>query len=252
MTVNRRKFIGAGLLTLSGLVLLPTINVFAGIDKNKLPEGTVRWGMAVDMKVLATEGPKALEEAAAVCHRIHNVPEIEVEAEAVKWIWGEPYEKSFADQKHPYLNEFFLDSLFPVLCNHCDNAPCVRVCPTGATFKREDGIVMMDYHRCIGCRYCMAACPFGARSFNFRDPHPYVKEPNSEYPLRQRGVVEKCNFCAERLAVGKQPACVEANDALVFGDLNDKTSNIWKLLNSRYSIRRRPELGTGPNIYYLV
>jgi [DsrC]-trisulfide reductase subunit O len=140
------------------------------------------------------------------------------------------------------------------MCNHCTNPPCVRVCPTKATFKRADGIVMMDMHRCIGCRFCMAGCPFGARSFNFREPLPYIKAENPDYPRRERGVVEKCTFCTERLAVGKLPACVEACKvgALTFGDLEDHNSPVRKLLASRFTIRRKPELGTGPNVYYIV
>jgi len=142
-----------------------------------------------------------------------------------------------------------------VLCNHCENPPCVRACPTQATFKREDGIVMMDFHRCIGCRFCMAACPFGARSFNFRDPRPFIKpeEYVTEFPTRMKGVVEKCNFCNERLAVGLQPACVEAsNGAIVFGDLNNPESEVRALLKENYTIRRKQELGTEPAVYYIV
>jgi [DsrC]-trisulfide reductase subunit O len=114
--------------------------------------------------------------------------------------------------------------------------------------------VMMDFHRCIGCRYCMAACPFGSRSFNFRDPRPYLKETNMTYPTRERGVVEKCNFCEERLAVGQLPACVVACKvgALVFGDLEDPKSEVRKVLSSNFSIRRRTELGTQPNVYYIL
>ena len=141
-----------------------------------------------------------------------------------------------------------------VLCNHCENPPCVRACPTKATFKREsDGIVLMDFHRCIGCRFCMAACPFGARSFNFRDPRPFIKEQNNEFPTRMKGVVEKCNFCAERLAVGKLPACVEAsNGAIAFGDLDDPDSTVRDLLKHNYTIRRKQSLGTEPSVYYIV
>lgn len=123
---------------------------------------------------------------------------------------------------------------------------------------------MMDMHRCIGCRFCMAACPFGARSFNWGDPRKYIKEEeqNPEYPTRAQGVVEKCQFCAERLAKGQLPACVEAarevcekkgkEPALVFGDLDDPNSEIRQVLRSHYSIRRKPELGTHPNVYYVV
>jgi molybdopterin-containing oxidoreductase family iron-sulfur binding subunit len=141
-----------------------------------------------------------------------------------------------------------------VLCNHCDNPPCVRVCPTQATFKRpEDGIVMMDYHRCIGCRYCMAACPYGSRSFNWREPRQYVNDINMNYPTRTRGVVEKCNFCEERLAEGKLPACVEAckQGALTFGELKPGTE-IQRLLSENFALTRKPELGTKPHVYYIL
>ena len=122
-----------------------------------------------------------------------------------------------------------------------------------ATFKREDGIVVMDPHRCIGCRFCMAGCPFGARSFNFRDPQPYVKDVNPEFPMRTRGVVEKCTFCTERLAQGKLPACVEASEgAMIFGDLNDPGSPVRQALSENFTIRRKPTLGTQPGVYYII
>ncbi|HEX7504100.1 MAG TPA: 4Fe-4S dicluster domain-containing protein, partial [Syntrophales bacterium] len=142
----------------------------------------------------------------------------------------------------------------PVLCNHCDNPPCVRVCPTQATFKRADGIVMMDYHRCIGCRFCMAACPYGARSMNYRDPRPFIRKINNDYPTRTKGVVEKCTFCEERLRKGILPACVMACEekALVFGDIDDPRSEIRRLLDKELPIRRRVELGTKPQAYYIL
>jgi molybdopterin-containing oxidoreductase family iron-sulfur binding subunit len=100
----------------------------------------------------------------------------------------------------------------------------------------------------------MAACPYGSRSFNFVDPRPYVANIDPEFPTRTKGVVEKCNFCEERLAKGQVPACVEncSERALIFGDLNDATSDIRRILASRYAIQRQPELGTGPAIYYLI
>jgi molybdopterin-containing oxidoreductase family iron-sulfur binding subunit len=130
----------------------------------------------------------------------------------------------------------------------------VRACPTKATFKREsDGIVMMDFHRCIGCRFCMAACPFGARSFNYRDPRPFIKETNKLFPTRMKGVVEKCNFCNERLAEGKLPACVEASKGkLAFGDLFDEGSEVRKLIQTNFTLRRKVNLGTEPAVYYIV
>ncbi len=128
------------------------------------------------------------------------------------------------------------------------------VCPTQATWKRDDGIVMMDWHRCIGCRYCIAACPYGSRSFNWRDPRPFIEEQDPDFPTRTRGVVEKCTFCDERLAKGKLPACVEAcnENCLIFGDLENADSDVRKILEKRHSIRRKPGLGTQPEVYYLV
>jgi len=112
----------------------------------------------------------------------------------------------------------------------------------------------MDWHRCIGCRYCVAACPYGSRSFNWLDPRPRIAEIRPDFPTRTKGVVEKCTFCEERLAQGLQPACVEAcrEKALTFGNLSDPGAPVRELLRARYTIRRRPELGTGPEIHYLV
>jgi molybdopterin-containing oxidoreductase family iron-sulfur binding subunit len=99
----------------------------------------------------------------------------------------------------------------------------------------------------------MAACPFGARSFNFRDPRPFIKEENPQYPTREIGVVEKCTFCAERLATGRMPACVEASQGVLsFGDLGDAKSQVRELLRTNFAIRRKPYLGTNPQVYYIV
>jgi molybdopterin-containing oxidoreductase family iron-sulfur binding subunit len=99
----------------------------------------------------------------------------------------------------------------------------------------------------------MAACPYGSRSFNFRDPRPFIEERNPKFPTRMKGVVEKCNFCAERLAVGELPACVEAsNGALTCGDLDDPKSEVRELLRSNFTIRRKPALGAGPSVFYIV
>ena len=121
--------------------------------------------------------------------------------------------------------------------------------------RKFRGIVIMDYHRCIGCRFCMAACPYGSRSFNWRNPEAFVKELNKDYPRRTRGVVEKCNFCAERVGMGRQPACVEAcgeSKAMVFGNLLDPNSEIRKMLRENHTIQRNTSLGTIPSVFYIV
>ncbi|MCL4558136.1 MAG: 4Fe-4S dicluster domain-containing protein [Deltaproteobacteria bacterium] len=209
-----------------------------------------RWAMAIDLRKFKTNDD--YRRCIDACDEIHNIPDIPTGQE-IKWVWEEPYENAFPEQQNHYLEKGLKDKPILLMCNQCEYPPCVRVCPTGATFKRRDGIVMMDYHRCIGCRYCMAACPYGSRSFNFQDPRPFIKHICPDYPTRTKGVVEKCDFCAERLDKGLLPACVEAsNGAMVFGDLDDPNSDIRKLLSKSFSIRRKPELGTQPSIFYIL
>jgi Fe-S-cluster-containing dehydrogenase component len=215
------------------------------------PAKATRWGMAIDLGKWRNR-PDA-DKCIKACNAAHNVPQIPDPRE-VRWIWEQPFETVFPDEQTDYTRKAYAGHPIPVMCNHCDNPACVRVCPTGATWKREDGIVMMDWHRCIGCKYCVVACPYGARSFNFSDPVAYIKPVNPEFPTRSMGVVEKCNFCAERLAEGKPPVCVEASPdkSMVFGNLADPNSEIRQVLGARYSIRRKPELGTQPNVFYIV
>ena len=211
-----------------------------------------RWAMVIDTRAFkSAEEYKPIIEA---CHSFHNVPKIPGKQE-VKWMWLDNYDHAFPDDLSEHQKPSLLQAQFPLLCNHCTNPPCVRVCPTQATYKMEDGIVAMDYHRCIGCRFCMAGCPYGARSFNFVDPRKYLSDPvpNPTFPTRMIGVVEKCTFCAERLAVGKMPACVEASGGrILFGDLDDPSSSVRKALAENFSIRRKPNLGTQPGVYYLI
>ena len=211
-----------------------------------------RWAMVIDTRAFkSAEEYKPIIEA---CHSFHNVPKIPGKQE-VKWMWLDNYDHAFPDDLSEHQKPSLLQAQFPLLCNHCTNPPCVRVCPTQATYKMEDGIVAMDYHRCIGCRFCMAGCPYGARSFNFVDPRKYLSDPvpNPTFPTRMIGVVEKCTFCAERLAVGKMPACVEASGGrILFGDLDDHSSSVRKALADNFSIRRKPNLGTQPGVYYLI
>jgi molybdopterin-containing oxidoreductase family iron-sulfur binding subunit len=210
------------------------------------------------LKKFKESGEAAMDACIKACHSVHNVPDFDNKKDEVKWIYKAPLGHVLPNTEHHHLEEYIHESLkgMPALalCNQCDNPPCVRVCPTKATFRRKDGIVLMDFHRCIGCRYCMAACPFGARSLNWRDPRPHITELNPEFPTRTRGVVEKCNFCAERLAMGKQPACVEAckNGEIVFGDMEDPESEVRKVLKENFAIRRKPQLGTKPQVYYIV
>jgi len=224
---------------------LPTAATFENPLKAK------HWGMVIDTTKFS---PELIEKCAHACHKLHNVPTIEGKKE-IKWFWGGTFEEAFPTEKPQFLSEEVEKREFPLLCNHCEQPMCVRVCPTQATFQRADGIVMMDMHRCIGCRYCMAGCPFGARSFNFQNPRPFIKDEdfNPNYPTRTRGVVEKCTFCTELLAEGKLPACVEASEgALIFGDLGDEKSEIREVLREKFAIRRKPDAGTSPSVYYII
>lgn len=124
----------------------------------------------------------------------------------------------------------------PKLCNQCDNPPCVTVCPVGATYKTDDGVILVDWEHCIGCRYCIQACPYGARFF-----------------LPEKGVVDKCTWCYHRISRGLIPACVEVCPvgARIFGDLRDPESPVVKMLREKRVYTLKPELGTEPKVYYI-
>ncbi len=222
-----------------------------------------RWAMVVDVSK-CTECMKELIEKTGredikppcvlACDLENNVPDYKDKKIDPQWMRiAKVRLKDDEEAEEMYL---------PLLCNHCEYPPCVQVCLTKASFKRADGIVEIDIHRCIGCRYCMIACPYGARSFNYIDPKEHLKVVNPEVPMRAEGVVEKCTFCAHRVdrAVmeGKnpEPACVEAcrlysKNALVFGDVNDPESEISKILRSNFVVQLRAELGTDPHVYYM-
>lgn len=154
----------------------------------------------------------------------------------------------------------------PVACQHCNDAPCLRVCPVGATFRRDDGTVLIDYERCIGCRYCIAACPYGVRVFGWgqekRAPDftvGYGRDYRTDggrlvfTPDRPTGVVEKCTWCVERVDEGQQPFCVDVcpTGARVFGDAGDSGSEVAGLIEQGGATRLLPELGTEPRVFYL-
>ncbi len=165
------------------------------------------------------------------------------------------FERGDAGYEHavPQPGKFYL----PVQCQQCENAPCVKVCPVQATWKESDGIVVVDYNWCIGCRYCEAACPYHARRFNWTKPEVPTEEINPDQGylsnrIRPQGVVEKCTFCLHRTRKGRLPACLEAcpTGARVFGNLLDPTSEIrWVLANKRVFVLKE-ELGTRPRFFY--
>ncbi|HBY53571.1 MAG TPA: 4Fe-4S ferredoxin [Marinilabiliales bacterium] len=148
-------------------------------------------------------------------------------------------------------------SYFPVACQQCRNPQCTTVCPVKATWQEPDGIVVVDYNWCIGCRYCMAACPYGARHFNWGEPDVPEEEINTEMHYlgnrpRVKGVVEKCTFCIQRVRVGKYPSCVEICPvgARKFGNLLDSESEIRYILENKRVFVLKQELNTQPKFYY--
>jgi len=251
----RRKLIARlGAAILFGLGSAPALDALLGrAVRASTPKGPgnggIRRGMVINL-AKCTEGCTKCLEA---CHTEHNVPAFDNPKDEIKWIWKDGYHNVFPGQAHALAPQSIQGRDIPTLCNHCENPPCVRVCPTKATFKRPDGIVAMDFHRCIGCRFCMAGCPYGSRSFNWRDPRPFIKTVNKHYPTREKGVVEKCSFCASRVDRGLGPACVEAcvSGALVFGNLNDPSSEIRRVMADNLTMQRKPELGTNPSVYYI-
>jgi Fe-S-cluster-containing dehydrogenase component len=147
----------------------------------------------------------------------------------------------------------------PISCQQCEDSPCTNVCPTGATWTEPDGIVVIDYDWCIGCRYCMASCPYGARHFNWAEPELPADEVNPNMHLlgnrpRAKGVVEKCSFCIQRVRDGRYPACLEACPvgARKFGNLLDPDSEIQYILRNKRVFRLKEDLNTQPNFWYYM
>lgn len=170
-----------------------------------------------------------------------------------KWADLENSEKYYSSKLVPEEGAFYM----PVQCQQCENPPCVKACPTQATWKEPDGIVVIDYNWCIGCRYCMTACPYGARRFNWAKPDIPQNELNTETHYlgnrpRFKGVVEKCTFCIQRTRLGKLPACVEVCPvgARKFGNLLDPKSEIRYLMSNKRVFRLKEDLNTNPKFYY--
>lgn len=159
------------------------------------------------------------------------------------------------------------DYHMPKPCQHCDNPPCVSVCPVDATYKRQDGIVLIDNERCIGCRFCIAACPYSARTFHWKEPKQKKENKEKEYDVelnvpQKKGTITKCLFSADRLREGKLPYCVSScpNSVYYFGDENEdavtngttkETVRLSELLKQNGGYQLMPELGTKPRVYYL-
>ncbi len=160
-----------------------------------------------------------------------------------------------------YFHEVPVDNHFymGVQCFQCENAPCIKACPTKATWREDDGIVVVDYNWCIGCRYCQAACPYWGRRFNWNDPYIPAEELTRKQHylgnrIRPKGTMEKCTFCIQRTRTGRLPACVEIcpTGSRVFGNLLDPKSEIRFVLENKKVFRMKEDLGTDPKFWYFV
>jgi tetrathionate reductase subunit B len=241
--MDRRDFFkksGAVLAGASGALSLPVLSSCTG----ELPEAQrvlvgTRWGMVIDL----TKCRSGCTECMDACREENNVAFYDDERWDIHWIRKvsiRPKDEAHGGEEKAVL----------LMCNQCDDPPCVQVCPVQATYKRDDGIVLVDHHRCIGCRYCMIACPYNARFFNFRENDRW---PNKDYPKRSHGVVESCNFCAHLVDRGGQPACVGAcpDGAMVFGNLDDPESMVSQVIAENSVKRIREDWGTEPKVYYI-
>lgn len=244
--MDRRTFLKLGGVVALGGVAVPAAQLAAasqGAGTNKIPTDT-KWTMVVDLD--RCDGCKICEDS---CRDENNVPKYTGDEEQYTAYW-----LRIAEAKRELTDFETEERPIPLLCNHCDDAPCAHVCPTKATFQRYDGLVMIDEHRCIGCRYCVIACPYHARSMVFKDTKD-SEWTNHEVPKLMRGVASKCTFCVHRLSKDpwEEPRCVEdcPNNALIFGDRNDPESEVAELLSESRGQVLRPNLEVGPNVFYL-
>ncbi|MCP5230626.1 MAG: 4Fe-4S dicluster domain-containing protein [Zoogloeaceae bacterium] len=195
-----------------------------------------RWGILVD----TTKCADGCNDCVTACGKENGWSSVEHDPRPktdAQWIRTVEIRNKLTGSEHS----------LPLMCQHCENPPCADVCPTGASFRREDGIVLVDKHICIGCRYCMMACPYKARSF----VHEAI-ENQIPYAPRGKGTVESCTMCVHRVDDDRDPACVEAcnHKALVFGDLKDPNSEISKQMRTHTTKELRADLGLNTGVRY--
>ena len=203
-----------------------------------------RYGMAIDLSRCI-----GCNTCAVACKVSNNLPK------DVWWNVVHTEGRDFADtSKGTYGGEMQL-SWLPVNCMHCENAVCEEVCPTGATVKRDDGIVTVDEEPCIGCKSCMEACPYAVRGLIEHGPEYYLELPIGDPAAKSHkgGTVEKCDFCAGRIDRGEKPACMELcpGRARYWGDLDDPESEVSQFLSGRNATVLLEEEGTSPSVYYV-
>ena len=234
MNPERRQLLGWGAAAAAGLALGPglrLVELAAARSPEEAASALQRWGLVIDVAKCAD-----CDACVTACRDENGWTGHGRPATDVQWI-----RKVSLRDKHTGHAQ-----TAPLMCQHCEHPPCVDVCPTGASFKRDDGIVLVDKHICIGCRYCVMACPYGARSF----VHEPVSGQKPEVP-RGMGTVESCTLCVHRVDRGQSPACVQAcSQAMVFGDLNDPSSEIHRRLKSEPSTQLRADLALNTGVRY--
>ncbi len=239
INLDRRQFLGKASAAIAGIAIAPGMLLFDFAHARPTGEAAssaVRWGMLID----TNQCESGCDECVTACNKENGLP-IAKSPTDVQWIRKVELKQISSGRQIS----------LPMMCQHCAEPPCVDVCPTQASFKRADGIVLVDKHRCIGCRYCMMACPYKARSF----VHEPVLDHDSDMP-RGKGTVESCTLCVNRVDRGEQPACVEAcakagHRAILFGDLNDPNSEIHLRIRSVASSQLRADLGLNPGISFV-
>jgi tetrathionate reductase subunit B len=239
---SRRKFLGAGAAALAGAAVAPGVRLMSVAEAKPLDQAVSdknRWGMLIDTSKCAT-GCDACVTACNTENGLHRTEHPKTDAH---WIRKVELQNRSTGRR----------VALPLMCQHCENPPCEDVCPTGASFRRADGIVLVDKHICIGCRYCMMACPYKARSFIHEELHNQV-----EYAPRGKGTVESCTLCVQRVdeqGQRRDPACVEAcnaegHKAMYFGDLKDPNSEISQQLSTYESKEIRADLALNTGVRY--
>ena len=239
---SRRKFLGNSAAVVAGVTIAPGVLLHTPAQARPVDQAasnSQRWGILID----TNQCDAGCDKCVTACQTENG--------------WGKNETLSNSEQQAQWIRKVELkdpntghQQSLPVMCQHCEHPPCVDVCPTGASMKREDGIVLVDKHICIGCRYCMMACPYKARSFI----HEELKDQATNAP-RGKGTVESCTMCVQRVDAGGTPACVEAcpgknGKAMVFGDLNDANSEISKRLKQFGGKQIRADLGLNPGVRY--
>ncbi len=233
---RRRLLAGAAGLAALGGGGFSIVELARAKDDDEAVSSLVRWGLLIDTARCAT----GCDACVTACDTEHNLEDLGRPLTDAQWIRKVDLE----DTETGHVTSL------PMLCQHCEHPPCVDVCPTGASFRREDGIVLVDKHTCIGCRYCVMACPYKARSFIHEALHN-----QRPWSPRGKGTVESCNLCVHRVDKGRIPACVEAcatdgGDAMLFGDISDPDSEIATQLRAGPSTQVRADLGLNTGVRY--